>query len=311
VSDEQRHNQENGADALSAMPLEVMLSVYLDDRESLNAEALGRIETLLASDAEARRMYADLQSVVRELRHFEPVSAPRSYHLDPDMVGAPEPVRMTSTTVWYARHAGAVRWATAAAAVIFVFVLGADVALNNIRSNSSDFGDNAMPANQSRLSDDDEAVEEEAEEQADDAGAGAAEMLPPAQDDGDDSGGDGGGDADDAAGDDEVADTFATDGAATPAEDIETEDTEAEAIPTPQVDQGESEPISSEDSARDSEDSADVESLMFDEQAHDAGGGDSDRRAWRIVEFSLVVILGLLITAMVILPRMSGSPWRR
>jgi hypothetical protein len=235
------------------------------------------------------------------------------------MVGAPEPVQMTSTTVWYARHAGAVRWATAAAAVIFVFVLGADVALNNIRSNSSDSGDNAMPANQSRLSDDDEGVEEEAEEQADDA-SGASEMVPPAQDD--DGTGYGDADAGDASGGDEAADTFATGGAegaeategADATEGATTLEAVPEAIPTADADQaeaGESEPISGTDAARDADDTSQVQTFMEDNDANDAGGGDSDRRAWRIVEFSLVVILGLLITAMVVLPRMSGSPWRR
>jgi hypothetical protein len=37
----------------------------------------------------------------------------------------------------------------------------------------------------------------------------------------------------------------------------------------------------------------------------------SDRRTWRIAEISLVVVLGLLITAIIVLPRLAGSSARR
>ncbi len=308
MNDEGRHNQENGANSSGGMPLEVLLSVYLDDRESLDGEALVRIETLLANDDEARQTYAELQFVVRELQHLEPVVAPRSYHLDAEMAGAPEPIQLTASSAWYARHAGAVRWATAAAAVIFVFVLSADLMLNSVFTNPADSDDSAMPANQSELNSDRGAVEEAAEED-DETAIGASELAPPAQDEQGDEGA-----GDDAAGE-EASDSVAGDGS----DDFEGAailEAPPDAIPTPAIDEQESEPIADDDTARTDEDLAEEDSAELETYAAEGArqtseNESSDRRSWRIVQFSLAAILGLLISAMVILPRMSGSTRRR
>jgi hypothetical protein len=344
VNDERQHNRENGAQAGSGLPLEALLSAYLDDRESLNGEEIARVETLLASDAEARRIYAELRVVVGGLRSLAPVGAPRSYHLDPGMVGAPEPVQMTATTAWYARHAGAVRWATAAAAILFVFVLSADLVLNGIFTDpASDDAADSMPANQSQMSGGaGEAAEDTGGDAADDASGsgaaptaaeGAAEEQPEAlsvpqeeaaePEEAEEEGASGG-----ETGEDEAVEEQSDDDAeslTTPepvptaaigmAEDGEATPSDGAAPPTEgdvAEDDGRDADDATlpEDTARSSDDEAQTNTLAFNE-ADGADEGDSDRRLWRIAEFSLVVVLALLITAMIVLPRMARAPNRR
>jgi hypothetical protein len=287
------------------LPVE-LLSAYLDDPAGLSDEDRRRVEARLESDPETRRALAELRLIVSELGDLPAMSAPRTYHLDVEMAGAPEPVALQQTAAWYARHSDAVRWATAAAAVIFVFVLGADLVLNGVFSSEPDSMDSALPANEAEISvrqaEDGSAAagagedavggavapEETAEEAEEGMAGDAAEqsstpaMLPEVTLEAD------------ATATAQVASDQALEAA-----------TEAEAEP-PAITQGASE--SSDD------DDSDTTMIAIDpalDASLDEDDDGSDRRTWRIAEISLVVVLGLLITAIIVLPRLAGSSARR
>ncbi|CAN5816027.1 hypothetical protein BH23CHL2_BH23CHL2_07340 [soil metagenome] len=292
MSDDRRHNRDDEINR----PTAELISAYLNDWESLSSQELERLELLLDEDQDAQRIHAELRVITRELGNLDHVPAPRSYHLDAEMVGAPEPVVLQETSAWYAHHAQTVRWATAAAAILFVFVLGADLVVNGVFFDTGD--DDVFETNQaemtSRQADDDnaEAGASDAEESAgDDAGAGEdapAALVP-------ESAGD-----DDAAPDEPDSDISAMESA--PSEEDqggasaepEAGDGALTAIPTPAID----------------ESASGDRPFAVDQAQLDADGGDSDRRLWRIAQFSLVVLLGLLITAMVVLPRLGNGTTR-
>ena len=279
MSDDRRDNREAGID----QPTMALISAYVDDRESLTGDEIERVQRLIDENDEARRAYREIQVITGELAHLGQLEAPRSYHLNAEMVGAPEPIALQSTAAWYERHAMTVRWATAAAAVLFVFVLGADLVLNGAFSDPE--GVSTFETDQADLSSrngDDDAGEDEAVEESDDDAAGdaadgdaPASALVPESGSDDDS-------ADEEAGDSGEPETTVTD--------------DFEAATGPDADDG---------------DSAGGSSMMQDDVlAFDAGedaSGDGDRRLWRIAEFGLVLILGLLITTMIVLPRLSGD----
>ena len=324
MNDGRGHNREG--DARGDLPLDALLSAYLDDRESLDAGELERVEALLASDAEVQRAYAEMRVIVGELRGLEPVAAPRSYHLDAEMVGAPEPVSMTATDAWYIRHVSAIRWATAAAAVIFVFVLSADLVINGIlRDPTSSSNDtSSLPADQSQLVEERETADDAAlEAPAESDAAGPQEAVP---------------ESDASASED--AQVFVA-----PSQKVEEAEDEGESsagaadeaesggdadselpldVPTAEIAIAEdgSEPLEDEapgDTARttaatavgDDDEAAAPEIFAFDDEAASSDDDGSGRRLWRIAEFSLVMILALLITALIILPRMARAPTRR
>ncbi len=286
MSDERRHNRELDENR----PLAELISAYLDDRDSLSSEELAGVELLLDADPTARQIHAELEIIQAGLRSLDPIEAPRSYHLTAEMIGAPEPVVLQETSAWYVRQAATVRWATAAAAVLFVFVLGADLVLNSVFSGPVNSND-TYQAEQSEF------VSRQAGEEA---GTGAANMK--ATDD--DSGSDAGGGAEAPSVVTSEATSDATDdqgvsGAAALAPASGTEDAEpldgaTNTAPT----------VVSETPDSSSDDSAIAEStLAFDADEASVENESSDRRLWRIAEFSLVIVLGLLITAMVVLSR--------
>lgn len=279
-------------------PAAELISAYLDDRESLSRQELEDLELLLDQDQDAQRIYAELRVITRELGNLDDVPAPRSYHLDTEMIGASEPVVLQETSAWYARHAQTVRWATAAAAILFVFVLGADLVVNGVYFDTGD--DDAFETNQaemtSRQADDDDAAAgssdagESEESAGDDAGAGEdapAALVPESA-------------GDDADSDESDSDISAMESAPSD-EDQGGDSAEPEA--------GDGAEIAIPTAAIDESASGD-RPLAFDQAQLEADGGDSDRRLWRIAQFSLVVLLGLLITAMVVLPRLGSGTTR-
>lgn len=290
MEEDRRHNSGGAANR----PLVELLSVYLDDQEALSSTEIEHIEVLLAEDEAARQIYAELQVVTQELSSLPQVEAPRSYHLNAEMVGVPEPIVLQESSVWYARHAATVRWATAAAAVLFVFVLGADLVINGVVSDPDD-SSSVTELNQAEMtnrdaSDDDEAaggadeleaVEEEAgDDTSGGSSAGAAAALVP----------EGGG-----------------------AEDGEVESTgdSGEPVGAGQDDAAEEPTIAALTGETEAEDSAGSNDLFaFDQGQSVASDETSERRLWRFAEFGLVVVLGLLITAMVVLPRLGGRSAR-
>ena len=303
MSEDRRHNREGEANR----SLTELLSAYLDDRESLSSTEVEQVEVLLEQDEAARQSYAELQTITRELSSLPSIESPRSYHLNAEMVGAPEPIVLQETPAWYARHTAAVRWTTAAAAVLFAFVLGADLVINGVFSDPQSDSD-LFQAEQAELSsrqgesDEDgsaaggddaeaEAVEEEAveEEAADDSGGAAeppgAALVP------------------ENAGDNEDAEAVEEDESAEPTAMLEFGvDEEQEAGDTSVV-------VPTEGLAMD-ESSAENQANLVDEDLADRDDGSPDRRAWRIAEFSLVILLGVLITLMVVLPRLGGGSAR-
>jgi hypothetical protein len=337
VNDERRHNGNEGREPAGGLPPVELLSAYLDDPADLSDEDRRLVEERLANDAEARRALAELRLIASELGELPAVTAPRSYHLDPSMVPAPQPIVLQQSAAWYARHSGAVRWATAAAAVVFVFVLGADLVLNGVFSSDSDSGDSSMPAGQAEISvrqDDDDDAESSAGGGADEgAGSDAAEPDVAELEEG---AGEASGGAEPTVAEMEEAEEEAAGAGEAPTEaEAEAEDggatasgtetgvmaveapTEAEESP-PAITQGTGEgelgataPL---DLEAESEDEGETTMFSADERTADALADEddgSDRRAWRIAEFGLVVVLGLLITAMIVLPRLAGSSGRR
>lgn len=308
MTDDRLHNQDQGT---NRPPVE-LLSAYLDDRESLTSAELEQVELLLAQDRDAQQAYAELQVISRSLGSLEPIAAPRSYHLDAEMVGAPEPVALQQSSAWYARHADAVRWATAAAAVLFVFVLGADLVLNSILSGPSNESNDVFNANQAEItsrnadSDDAAAAADEAgdAEEPSGADAGGGDEAPPVV----------------------TPDIVEDDGGASAAAQagVESDDDDDESAAEPETSALEANPDdggqaadtagseSTDDFNADASDesASNQQALKFEEAETGADEADSGRRLWRIAEFSLVVLLGLLITVMVVLPRLGAGSAR-
>jgi len=322
VSEDRRHNRDHEI----SRPLVELVSAYLDDRDSLSGRELEHVERLLEQNQDARRIHAELRAITGGLANLGPVPAPRSYHLDAEMVGAPELVVMQETTAWYVRHTQKVRWATAAAAILFVFVLGADLALNGLVSDSNGDQDHFQ-------TDQSEMTGREAGDFDEDAGDDGAAV---AEDDAGDEAGEGeeapstllvpdtSGDSDEAESD---MDSDTSD-EAIPTEALEESAEESEAEPdtgggTDAIpgDSDEDRPADDSDSEPPDEPAADVvtpdaagpteQSLAFEQDvAAETDDGGSDRRLWRIAQFSLAVLLGLLITALVVLPRLGGAASR-
>lgn len=301
MSEDRRHNREAGDNR----PLAELISAYLDDRESLTSDELAQVERLLEEDPPARQMHAEMDVIRLGLRDLEPIQAQRSFHLDAEMVGAPEPVVMQETQAWYVRRIETVRWVTAAAAVLFVFVLGADLVLNGVLSGPAD-------SNETNQAEQAEIMSRQAGDNgvtAGDTGAGAAAVE---DESADDSGG--GIEASRAATPTVAAETTgsaaeATEGQEEPAAlapapgDEEASDGSDQTAPTPETQAA---------SVATGEPAADSGTQAFNLNADDAGTEDesADRRPWRIAEFSLVVLLGLLITAMVVLSRLGRNSAR-
>jgi len=299
MSEDRRHNRAPGNDR----PLAELLSAYLDDRDSLSSSELARVERLLDEDPTARRMHAELGVIRQELRSLESIPAPRAYHLDAEMLGLPEPVILRETQAWYARHTETVRWATAAAAILFVFVLGVDLISSGAFSGTGDEDFDAAPEQaeiMSRMADDDDAAAEALEEEASD---GEAALETYADEAGDDAGESEEAPpvvtpevAEDAASGAEEAEDEA---AATAPDPVEEEEEAAGGADQPEATAETEAAVAATEQAR-----APSETMAFD--ADDSGAADegSDRRLWRIAEFSLVVLVTVLITAMIVLPRL-------
>ena len=316
MSDDRRHNREGEANR----PLAELLSTYLDDRESLSSTEIEHVEVLLEQDEAARQSYAELEVITRELSSLPSIESPRSYHLSAEMVGAPEPIALQETPAWYARHAATVRWATAAAAILFAFVLGADLIVNGVFSDPNSDSD-LFQMEQADLSSrqdefdgaDDDAGGNEAEileeEAAGDSGADSeppsAALAPENADDGEEA---------EAVEEDESAEEEAVDSEEAEAEAVEEEQSAADATVALEFsieeEEGETSAATGSDETRLDDSSGEDQAGFVDEGLASPGDGSSDRRNWRIAEFSLVVLLGVLITLMVILPRLGGSSAR-
>ncbi len=108
------------------------IAAWLDEPDELSAEERATIEQHLAGCAECQQVAADLRALVAALAALPEVSPPRSFalaeeHAQPALDATREPIPLRASSRWYDRQMRALRWATAAAAILFVFVLGVDL----------------------------------------------------------------------------------------------------------------------------------------------------------------------------------------
>jgi hypothetical protein len=117
------------------------LSAFLDDGNDLDIPERDAITGHLASCQVCQAVLIDLQLMVRTLGSLPEREAPRSFAITRDMLqpatepAAPGPIVLQQSAQWHARHAGKVRWATAVAAMLFVFVISADLVTNGLRTD--------------------------------------------------------------------------------------------------------------------------------------------------------------------------------
>lgn len=121
------------------------IAAWLDEPDDLNAEERAVLEAHLNDCAECQQVAADLRVLVAALAALPEAALPRSFALGPEharRVTAPvarrEPTPIQAASSWYDRQMRALRWATAAAAVLFVFVLGVDLATTRFDRSASD-----------------------------------------------------------------------------------------------------------------------------------------------------------------------------
>lgn len=305
-----------------AQPVE-LLSAYLDNDPDLDPALRAGIEARLEADAGLREIYAELDVIRQGLRELPDVPAPGNYHVTPRMLGIPEPAVLPRREPWYERHSGGLRWATGLAAILFVFVLGADLVVNSLSgpAGDDDDADDAPTTSQLRAAEDADAGGGEAASGATEASGGGdeaglsaasgaaepteaemeaadgpAESAPPAED---------GEAAEEEAG--EAVEPEADSGAA-PETTVATLDFEPTATAGPAIAQDDAaveQPASDADS---DEPEAQTFALEQDSpsESTSTNDGNGDLRIWRIVEFGLVAVLGVLLTATVVLPRMGA-----
>lgn len=293
-----------------------VLAAYVDEPERFEPDVRRQVEEHLADCPECRQTLAELETVVRSLRALPDVEPRHSFRLTPEMAGAREPAAFPAPEPWHLRHLDKVRWAAAAAAVLFVVVLTADLAVNRFGPTVTD--ESSAPAAGQIESDttapgeaqdgDSDAPESAADapamemEEEEEAASPATEA--PAEADG----------GDDAAGAEAATETpeasimgmdpteaardrppTATDGAAATPEAGIMRDSGDEATPAEEALRG----------ADDEESGATVEQLPAD--AGERQEPSTERQYWRIAEFSLVVLVIVLTAAMLILPRIRRS----
>jgi hypothetical protein len=143
-------------------PADEVLAGYLDAPEDLEATERAVLEAHLASCTQCKTTLAELRMIVQALSALPEIAPSRSFALTAEMVGdieryrtvtlpasepahTPlEPVVLQETSVWYARQMRAVRWATAVAALLFVFVLAGDFSASRWGGDSEPAGDVAV-----------------------------------------------------------------------------------------------------------------------------------------------------------------------
>lgn len=293
------------------------LSAYLDDPSDFAPAERTRIELYLAT-AEGTARVAEVRLLAGGLRELPQLEPPRSFRLTPEQVELPRPLVLRETSHWYARHGAALRWATAAAALLFVLVVSADLITHGVQPSGSD--DEAQPL--TSASDTSTSAGGAAEATATSAAVSAAESEPEATQG-------------------EAAPTEVAD-AQLPLEDA-TEESVPPPAPTPApAGTGEvTEGLSSTEAATEDEEAADgqdgtarnsteaqptlaseptpqtEQAMLEDSDDFDATAdaevvalaeageqeSSSSRLSWRAVEFSIVVVFVVLLALLVILPR--------
>lgn len=262
------------------------LSEYLDATPGERTANWQTIEGHLQSCAACRAVLNDLQVMVQMLQSLPEVESPQRYAVpvateSPATVpAASEPIKLQETPQWHIRHAAKVRWATAVAAALFVFVLGADLITNELRPGRSGSDVSEAPASVMTSSND----------------AGETSMSVPTA----------------AAASDlerEEAEVEEEESADAPVSGEHYQ----EAPPVVEEESADAPEEQSDDSARSADDDDDAEedetfstmAVELDEAEGDTQTRqvDSDRTNWRIAQVSLAIILTLLLAVLIGLPR--------
>ena len=297
-----RYPSDDGSDPGNTLHPDVeQLSAYLDEPSGIDGIDREAIAGHLATCQTCSEVLADLQMMVQTLGTLPEREAPRSFALSRDMLElvktpAPgEPVILQESAQWHARHAGKVRWATAVAAMLFVFVISADLVTNGLRGTSDSADDDVATLNQSSNGEAEESLGAlSAEDPAQIPTVAVAEEAP--QEESEESA-------------PPAADEYADDMADTPESAEVPESDEAgddDGEETAMRLEGEEE--QAEEDAGDTSMYSVEEEAISDESAskNSSPETDSSQTYWRIAQVSLALILALLLAVMIGLPKQRG-----
>ncbi len=307
--DPDRNRRHHSSDGQSGPPDGIhpavdVLSEYLDQAPELAGAERDAIDRHLISCERCQRVLSELQLMVRTLGALPEQQAPRSFAIRTEALepatkpARPAPVVLQESAQWHTRHAGKVRWATAVASILFVLVISADLLTNGLGRNLT--GDDDMAS-------DGDAETVMMQSTAATPAADAAE-IPTA----------------------EIALGARTMNDETPASDDAVQESNPAAGEEVTPGSSDESPSSDEDLAE--EDAPEVSTFMEPEEAaessDEAGGedatamkqeasseepaseaqssGDPSQMRWRIAEMSLALILAMLLTVMIGLPKQRG-----
>ena len=146
-----------------------MVSAWLDTPDDFSEQDRLAIETHLAGCPQCTQLAAELTAIVRAFQTLPLVEAPHSFALTPEIAGLTRTPTLPASrledpanpherrlqrenrqsipdfgpTLWYERQMSRLRWATAIATLLFVFIFSADL-LGNIDRSGGDDDDSAM-----------------------------------------------------------------------------------------------------------------------------------------------------------------------
>lgn len=311
-----------------------LLSAYLEDPDDLSSGDRELVERELAENADVQRMFRQLDSLTAELGNLPQMEPSRSYRLTPPMLGATEPTRIDHHEAWHMRHMDKVRWAAAAAAILFVLVVTADLMTNGLGMGgsmddddsdagvmmSADDEESARSPDEEAVADGDmadepEVLEELPEEAADDDAAvdDQADESDESGDASDDAAGvpEEEADQDDGGGiDGDPGDALAT--PEPPVEEEQEEQEEADTTPDAEI-FGEPSDDTAQDGGADAEGTpsfGELESAQVEGDTEaSATEPEDDRTIWRAIEFSLIIIVAVLLALIIFLPRRHRREW--
>lgn len=148
-----------------------VVSAWLDAPEDFSEQNRLALETHLSNCAECRQIAAELTAIVRAFRALPMVDPSHSFGLSAESAGltatptlpASQPPERPAAAhapyppaaPWYARQMSSLRWATAIASMLLVFLLSADL-VNNVDFGGDD-DDDAMIVMEARSTSNDEA----------------------------------------------------------------------------------------------------------------------------------------------------------
>ncbi len=286
-----------------------VIAAWLDTPDDFSATEREAISTHIAGCAACQAVAEDLHGIVSALAALPQVSTPRSFSLTREMVVADAsqretpavraPIRMRETSAWYERQYHAVRWATAVAAVLFVFVLSLDLVTNRLDPSRS--ADDAAMSVQTEMTTGGAAAEQAP---ADAAGGSAAEEpsddLRIAEEPGAD---EESSEMEIAESEEETADqTGAAQGDAAPTPASEATDDESSTALQPEEEEA---TAASTDTMAVTESDADADADTFAATGQpEQPAIDESSERLRIIQVALALILVWLLAAMIALPRM-------